>query len=180
MKQLTLSSLIQGTHEDIKPLPNIKWVEKPNFVSLPESEDNEEEVDKVEEVELDYDDLKSFLKRQEIPIDYKNTEIFDMVTIGLYSKKYKQAMVLIQDELISRGRKRTSSVNVSNNKEVDQELSVAVNLLCEYLGFKDLPSSGIPHYTQSPRRLQIRKKVKENIKISVEKMKVKYAKRKRL
>ena len=180
MKQLTLSSLIQGTHEDIKPLPNIKWVEKPNFVSLPESEDNEEEVDKVEEVDLDYDDLKSFLKRQEIPIDYKNTEIFDMVTIGLYSKKYKQAMVLIQDELISRGRKRTSSVNVSNNKEVDQELSVAVNLLCEYLRFKDLLSSGIPQYTQSPRRLQIRKKVKENIKISVEKMKVKYAKRKRL
>ena len=56
-----------------------------------------------------------------------------MATIGLYSKKYKQAMMLIQDELISRGRKCISSVKVSNNKEVDQELSVAVNLLCEYL-----------------------------------------------
>ena len=91
-------------------------------------------------------------------------------------------MMLIQDELITIGRKRTSSVKVSNNKEVDQKLSVAVNLLCEYLLFKDLPSSGIPHYTQSlsPRRLQIRKKVKENIKINGEKMKVKYAKRKSL
>ena len=89
-------------------------------------------------------------------------------------------MMLIQDELITRGRKRTSSVKISNNKEVDQELSVAVNLLCEYLRFKDLPSSGILHYTQSPRRLQIRKKVKENIKINGEKMKLKYPKRKRL
>ena len=71
-----------------------------------------------------------------------------MTTIGLYSKKYKQAMMLIQDELISRGRKCTSSVKVSNNKVVDQELSVAMmNLPCEYLQFKDLPSSGIPHYT---------------------------------
>ena len=180
MKQFTLSSLMQETHEDIKPFPNIKCIEKANFVSLPESENNEEEVDEVEKVDLDYDDLKSFLIRQEIPIDYKHTEIFDMATIGLYSKKYKQAMMLIQDELITRGRKRTSSVKVSNNKEVDQELSVAVNLLSEYLRFKDLSSSGIPHYTQSPRRLQIRKKVKENIKINGEKMKVRYAKRKRL
>ena len=65
MKQFTLSSLIQETHEDIKPLPNIKCVEKPNFVSLLESEDNEEEVDEVyeevdEEIDLDYDDLKGF------------------------------------------------------------------------------------------------------------------------
>ena len=148
MKQFTLSSLIQETHEDIKPLPNIKCVEKPNFVSLLESEDNEEEVDEVEKIDLDYDEVKSFLKRQEIPIDYKNADIFDMATIGLYSKKYKQAMMLIQDKLISRGRKCTSSVKVSNNKVVDQELSVAMmNLPCEYLQFKDLPSSGIPHYT---------------------------------
>ena len=81
-----------------------------------------------------------------------------MAMIGFYSKKYKQAMMLIQDELIARGRKRTSSVKISNNEEV----------LCEYLQFKDLPSSCIPHYTQSPRRLQIRKKVKENIKINGE------------
>ena len=87
-------------------------------------------------------------------------------------------MMLIKDELITRRRKCTSSIKASN-KEVDQELSVAVNLICEYLRFKDLPSSGIPH-TQSPRRLQIRKKVKENIKINGEKMKLKYAKRKRL
>ena len=133
VKKVTFSSLIQETHEDIKLLPNIKCVEKPSFVSLLESEDNEEEVDEVEKIDLNYDDLKSFLKRQEIPIDYKNIEIFDMATIGLYSKKYKQAMMLIQDKLISRGRKRIFSVKVRNNKEVDQELSVAVNLLCEYL-----------------------------------------------
>ena len=89
VKQFTLSSLMQETLEDIKPLPNTKCIEKPNFISLPESEDNEEEVDEVEKIELDYDDLKSFLIRQEIPIDYKHTEIFDMATIGLYSKKYK-------------------------------------------------------------------------------------------
>ena len=80
---------MQETQEDIKPLPNIKCIEKPNFVSLPEPEDNEEEIDEVEKVDLDYDDLKSFLKRQEIPVDYKHTEIFVMATIGLYSKKYK-------------------------------------------------------------------------------------------
>ena len=57
---------------------------------------------------------------------------------------------------------------------------MAVNLICEYLRFQDLPSSGIPHYTQFPRCLQIRKKVKENIKINGEKMKLKNAKRKRL
>ena len=39
---------------------------------------------------------------------------------------------------------------------------MVVNLLCKYLRFKDLPSSVIPHLTKSPRRLQIRKKVKEN------------------
>ena len=89
-------------------------------------------------------------------------------------------MILIQDQLITRGGKRASSVKVSSNKEVDQELSVAVNLPCKYLRFKDLPSSGIPHQTQSPRRLQIRKKAKENIKINGEKTKVKYATRKRL
>ena len=85
-----------------------------------------------------------------------------MATIGLYLKKYKQAMMLIQDELIKRGRKCTSYVKASN-KEVDQELSVAVNLICQYLQFNDLPSSGIALYTQSPRRLRMRKKVKENI-----------------
>ena len=142
LKQFTLSSLMQESHEDIAPLPNIKYVEKPILL--------EEEVDEVEKVDLHCDDLKSFLKRQEIPTDYKNTEIFDMATTGLYSKKDKQAM-LIQNELIKRRRKCTSSVKASN-KEVDQELSVAVNLICEYLRFKDLPSSGITHYTQSPRR----------------------------
>ena len=162
LKQFTLSSLMQESHEDIAPLPNIKYVEKPILL--------EEEVDEVEKVDLHCDDLKSFLKRQEIPTDYKNTEIFDMATTGLYSKKDKQAM-LIQNELIKRRRKCTSSVKASN-KEVDQELSVAVNLICEYLRFKDLPSSGTTHYTQSPRRLQIRKKVKENIKINGEKMKL--------
>ena len=45
VKQFTLSLLMQESHEDIKPFPNIKWIEKPNFVSLPESEDNEKEVD---------------------------------------------------------------------------------------------------------------------------------------
>ena len=150
LKQFTLSLLMQESHEDITPLPNIKCVEKPIFFSLTESEDNEEELDEVKKVDQEYDDLRSSLKRQEIPTDYKNTEIFDMATTGLYSKKHKQAM-LIQNELIKRRRKCTSSVKASN-KEVDQELSVAVNLICEYLRFKDLPSSGITHYTQSPRR----------------------------
>ena len=126
----------------------------------------------------EYDDLRSFLKRQEIPTDCKNAEIFNMTLIGLYSKKYKQASMLIQDELITRGRKCT--IKASSNKEVDQELSVAVNSICEYLRFKDLLLSGIPYYTQSPRHLQIRKKVKKNVKINGEKMSVKYAKRKRL
>ena len=48
---------MQESHEDITPLPNIKCVEKPNFFSLPESEDNEEEADEVEKGDLDYDDL---------------------------------------------------------------------------------------------------------------------------
>ena len=102
---------MQETHEGIKSLLNIKCVEKPNFLSLPESEDNEEEeVNEVEKLDLDYEDWKSFYKRQEILTNFKNTEIFDVVTIGLYSKKYKQAMMLIQDELITRGRKRSSSI----------------------------------------------------------------------
>ena len=84
-----------------------------------------------------------------------------MATIGLYSKKYKQAMMLIQDKLMTRGRKQTSSVKFSNNKEVDQELLVALTSLCEYPRFKNLPSSGILHYRQSPRHLQITKKLKK-------------------
>ena len=180
LKHFTLLSLMQEPHEDITPLPNIKCVEKLIFFSLTESEDNEEELDEVKKFDQEYDDLRSFLKRQEIPTDYKNTEIFDMTTIGLYSKKYKQALMLIQDELITRGRKCTSSIKASNNKDVDQELSVAVNSICEYLRFKDLLLSGIPYYTQSPRHLQIRKKVKKNVKINGEKMSLKYAKRKRL
>ena len=71
LKQFTLSSLMQKSHEDITPLPNIKYVEKPHFFSLPVSEDNAEEVDEVEKVDLDYDHLKSFLKRQESPTDTK-------------------------------------------------------------------------------------------------------------
>ena len=136
---------MQESHEDITPLPNIKSVEEPNFFSLPESEDNEEEVDEMKKVDLVYEDLKSFLKRQEIPTDYKNTEIFDMATISLYSKNYKQAMMLIQNELITRGIKCTFSIKASNNKEADQKFSVAVNLICKYLQIKDLPSSGILH-----------------------------------
>ena len=180
LKQFTLLSLMQESHEDITPLPNIKCVEKPIFFSLTESEDNEEELDEVKKVDQEYDDLRSSLKRQEIPTDYKNTEIFDMTTIGLYSKKYKQALMLIQDQLITRGRKCTSSIKVSNNKEVDQELPVAMNSICEYLRFKDLLLSGMPYYTQSPRHLQIRKKVKKNVKINGEKMSLRYAKRRRL
>ena len=69
LKQFTLSLLMQESHEDITPLPNIKCVKKPNCFTLPESEDNEKELDEVEKVQLEYDDLKSFLKRQEIPTD---------------------------------------------------------------------------------------------------------------
>ena len=146
LKQFTLSSLMQESNEDITPLPNIKCVEEPNFfIILPESEDNEEEVDEIEKVDLVYDDLKSFLKTQEIPTDYKNAEIFDMATISLYSKKYKQTMMLIQNELITRGKKCTFSLKASNNKEADLKFSAAVNLICKYLRIKDLPSSGIPH-----------------------------------
>ena len=43
----------------------------------------------MEKVDLDEDDLNIFLKKREISIDYKNTEIFDMAPIDLYSKKYK-------------------------------------------------------------------------------------------
>ena len=38
LKQFTLSSLMQESHEDIAPLPNIKCVDKPNLFSLLESE----------------------------------------------------------------------------------------------------------------------------------------------
>ena len=58
MKQLTVSLLMQESHEDIKSSPNISCVEKQNFVSLPESD---EEEDDAEKVDLQYYDLKSFL-----------------------------------------------------------------------------------------------------------------------
>ena len=69
-------------------------------------------------------------------------------------------MMLIHDERITIGRKCISSVKISKNKEVDQELSVAVNIPWEYLRFKDLPSSGIPHYTQSLDGFKLERKGK--------------------
>ena len=59
MKQLTVSLLMQESHEDIKSSLNISCVEKQNFVSLPESD--EEEEDDTEKVDLQYYDFKSFL-----------------------------------------------------------------------------------------------------------------------
>ena len=59
MKQLTVSLLMQESHEDIKYSTNIGCVEKQNFVSLLESD--EEEEDDAEKVDLQYYDLKSLL-----------------------------------------------------------------------------------------------------------------------
>ena len=56
--------------------------------------------DEVEIVDIDLDKLKEFLSQCEIPSISSDTERLCLATIGLYSKKYKEALQIVQDKII--------------------------------------------------------------------------------
>ena len=173
---ITFSSLLKEKRSEIlKPLPNLDDIVVSDDNDTNE-EDELEEVEEVEVVNIDYDDLRLFLSSCEIPVISESTEVFALATIGQYSQKYRDAIPIIQQEVA----KKNAGVKKCNNEYVDREISVAINIFCCYLENRNLPPSGIAHLTYSPRRSAIRKKVKENIKANGERMKIKYAKRKRL
>ena len=100
-------------------------------------------------------------------------------SIGLYSKKYKEALQIVQDKTIEKNGSIISTRPV-NNDHVDKELSVAINVLGSFLEKENIPKSNIPHLLHSPRRSEIRKRIKKNMKVNSEKIKESYAKRKQI
>ena len=115
----------------------------------------------------------------EIPSISSDTERLCLATIGLYSKKYKEALQIVQDKIIEKNRS-INNTNQINNDYVDKELSVAINVSSSFLEKENLPRSNIPHLLHSPRRSEIRKRIQKNMKVNGEKMKERYAKRKRI
>ena len=86
----------------------------------------------------------------EIPSISSDTERLCLSTIGLYSKKYKEALQIVQDKIIEKNQP-ISSTRPINNDYVDKELSVAVNVLGSFLEKENLPRSNIAHLLYSPR-----------------------------
>ena len=99
-------------------------------------------------------------------------------SIGLYSKKYKEALQIVQDNIIEKNGSIISTRPV-NNDHVDKELSVAI-VLGSFLEKENLPKFNIPHLLHSPRRSEIRKRIKKNMKVNGEKIKESYAKHKQI
>ena len=62
---------------------------------LNENHQSEESEDEVEKVDIDLDRLKNFLSQCEIPSISSDTERLCLATIGLYSKKYKEALRIV-------------------------------------------------------------------------------------
>ena len=62
---------------------------------LNENHQSEESEDEVEKVDIDLDRLKKFLSQCEIPSISSDTERLCLATIGLYSKKYKEALRIV-------------------------------------------------------------------------------------
>ena len=62
---------------------------------LNENHQREESEDEVEKVDIDLDRLKKFLSQCEIPSISSDTERLCLATIGLYSKKYKEALRIV-------------------------------------------------------------------------------------
>ena len=62
---------------------------------LNENHQSEESEDEVEKVDIDLDRLKKFLSQCEIPSNSSDTERLCLATIGLYSKKYKEALRIV-------------------------------------------------------------------------------------
>ena len=86
----------------------------------------------------------------EIPSISSDTERLCLATIGLYSKKYKEALQIVQDKIIEWNRSINSTKPI-NNDYVNKELSVAINVLSLFLENENLPRSNIPHLLHSPR-----------------------------
>ena len=78
--------------------------------------------------DIDLDKLKEFLSQYGIPSISSHTERFCLATRGSYSKKYKEALQIVQDKIIEKNRSINSTRSV-NNDYVDKELSVAINVL---------------------------------------------------
>ena len=112
--------------------------------------------DEVEIVDIDLDKLKEFLSQCEIPSISSDTERLCLATIGLYSKKYKEALQIVQDKIIENNRP-INSTRPLNNDYVDKELSVAINVLSSFLEKENFPRSNISHKLHSPRLSETRK-----------------------
>ena len=116
-----------------------------------ENHQSEEELEvDVEKVDIDLDKVRKFLSQCEIPLISSDTERLCLATTGLYSKKYKEALQIVQDKIIEKNQP-ISSTRPINNDYVDKELSVAVNVLGSFLEKENLPRSNIAHLLYSPR-----------------------------
>ena len=126
---------------------------------LNENHQSEEESEnEVEKVDIGLYKLKEFLSQCDIPSISNDTERLCLATIGLYSKKYKEALQIVQDKIIEKNRS-INNTNQINNDYVDKELLVAINVLSSFLEKENLPRSNIPHLLHSPRRSEIRKRI---------------------
>ena len=137
--------------------------------------EEESEVD-VEKVDIDLDKVRKFLSHCEIPLISSDTERLCLATTGLYSKKYKEALQIVQDKIMEKNQPINSTRPINY---VDKELSVAINVLGSLFEKETLPRSNIAHLLYSPRQSEIRKRIQKNMKVNGEKMKERYAKRKR-
>ena len=126
--------------------------------------------DEVEIVDIDLDKLKEFLSQCEIPSISSDTERLCLATIGLYSKKYKEALQIVQDKIIENNRS-INSTRPLNNDYVDKELSVTINVLSSFLEMENFPRSNISRKLHSPRLRETKKYIQRDMKVNGQKMK---------
>ena len=116
-----------------------------------ENHQSEEELEgDVEKVDIDLDKVRKFLSQCEIPLISSDTERLCLAATGLYSKKYKEALQIVQDKIIEKNQPINSTRPI-NNDFVDKELSVSINVLGSFLEKDNLPRSNIAHLLYFPR-----------------------------
>ena len=133
----------------------------------------------MEKVGIDLDRFKGFLDQYENPLFSSDTEILCLAAIGFYSKKYEEALQIVQDRIIEKNLPINRAWPV-NNYHIDKELAVAITFLYLFLGKENFIKFNLHHLLHSPRQSEIRKDIHKNLKVNSEKMTERFGKHKRI
>jgi len=156
--------------------PDVVDIDKPSTDPVSDSEiiSNESDIEVAEKIDVNIENLKTFLDLTEIPVVTDQTERLSISTISSYSYSYCSAF----DVILNLVQVKNKALQKHTNEFADKVLSITVQFLCEFLR-NEGHADTIQQAVWSPRRKRIREETTKNIIENGERMKTRYGKRKR-